>query len=104
MSRRIKIDMPKSLYDQIKVSARGRPVNKYVIDLIALGIHRDVAEKSETTAPPNSETVFRNLDPHVEKYIDVGIKNEISARLKDQTLVELETTERIAERSIKWAK
>lgn len=44
------------------------------------------------------------LESHVGHLVDVKLESAVARLLKDQTYVELETAERVAERALKWAK
>jgi hypothetical protein len=93
VAKKVTLTLSDNAHEIVAQAADKRPVGNFL---------RDVLENY--AAGTTGDAAGVSLDARVGKIVDEKLGSAVSESLKDQTLVELETAELIAERAIKWAK
>ena len=86
MSKKVTLTFSDESYETIARAAGGKPLGRFL---------RETVER---------DSVDGEGDARVGRVVDAKLEAAVARLLKDQTYVELETAERVAERALKWAK
>lgn len=104
MSKRLSITVSEEVYEKIRESANDVSPNKHAARLLETLLKAREGQENNVSETDSKEIMREDIENTISRILDPILAEKIKSNLKDQTLVELETAERIAERSIKWAK